>query len=236
MLRAADANYQPSKSKTLGYRQKSLFRADTGVVMQKDIFREGVGSLLAGLDEVGLGSFAGPICVVVVAFPKDFPPIPGVKDSKKLSRKNREKLAPQILKAASFFGIGWAHPQLIDSAGITKAWQHAADQALQGAPRFDCLYVDGMRRVKSYRGPEVVEPHGEDKWWQVAAASIVAKVSRDHDMREMSNIHQGYGFEKHVGYGTKAHINKILELGPCSYHRMTFLKKLYKQSYDELWV
>lgn len=204
--------------------------------MQKENSYEGVGGLLAGLDEVGLGCLAGPICIVVVAFPKDFPPIPGVKDSKKLSRKKREKLAPQILKAASFFGIGWSHPQLVDGVGIAKAWQHAANQALKGAPRFDCLYVDGMRRVKSYQGPEVVEPKGEDKWWQVAAASIVAKVSRDHDLREMASIYPGYGFEKHVGYGTKVHTKQILELGPCPYHRMSFLKKLFKQSYDELWV
>jgi ribonuclease HII len=193
-------------------------------------------TLLAGLDEVGLGCLAGPCTVVIVAFPEDFTPIPGVKDSKKLSRKKREELAPQILKAASFFGIGWAHPQLIDDIGISRAWQKAVNDALQHAPAFGQLFVDGQRRVKGYPGGQTVEPHGEDKWWQVAAASIVAKVSRDHDMREMDKVFPGYGFSKHVGYGTAEHTKQILLMGPSPYHRKTFLKKLYRQQcYEAAW-
>jgi ribonuclease HII len=197
--------------------------------MQKDISRKEVADLLAGLDEVGMGCLAGPLCIAIVAFPKDFPKIEGVRDSKKLSRTKREKLAPQILEACSFFGIGWAHPQLVDSLGIAKAWQYAATMAVGHLPVVGCLYVDGMRRVTSYVGHQVVEDHGEDKWWQVAAASIVAKVTRDHDMREMDKVYPGYGFAKHVGYGTKDHTQKILAMGPCPYHRKTFLKKLYRQ-------
>lgn len=204
--------------------------------MQKDTFRKEAVGLLAGLDEVGMGCLAGPICIAVVAFPKDFPKIDGVRDSKKLSRKKREQLAPKILKAASCFGIGWAHPEMVDNMGIAKAWQYAATMAMAHLPVFGCLYVDGMRRVASYSGRQIVEDHGEDKWWQVAAASIVAKVSRDHDMREMDKVYPGYGFIKHVGYGTKDHTRKILAMGPCPYHRKTFLKKLYRQSYASLWV
>jgi len=203
---------------------------------QQESSRKEAAGLLAGLDEVGLGAWSGPLTIVVVAFPLDFPPIPGVKDSKKLSRKKREALAPQILEAASFFGIGWAHPQLIDEVGMAKSWQKAASDALNRAPPFECLFVDGERGVKEYEGKQTVEPHGEDKWWQVAAASIVAKVIRDHDMREMSKVYPGYDFEKHVGYGTPDHIKRLLALGPCPYHRKTFLKKLYRQqSYESLW-
>ena len=184
--------------------------------------------LSGGLDEVGLGSLAGPVCVAVTVYPRDIPPpIEGIKDSKAVSKKKRERLAPLIMESATFVGIGWSSPEYVDLYGISLSWQHAARQALANAPVITTLYVDGERAVKGYQGEQVVAPRLDATNWLVSAASIVAKVSRDHDMSEMSIMYPGYQFEKNAGYGTTYHQQRILDVGSCPYHRKTFLKKLY---------
>lgn len=184
--------------------------------------------LCGGLDEVGRGSLAGPLCVVVIAFPKGRLSIEGVRDSKKLSKKKREELAPIILKECSFFGQGWASPSFIDEHGISTAWTCACLDALKGAPENMLLIVDGIDYVRGYKGDQKPVIKADDKHWQVSAASIVAKVIRDRYMTEISEEHLDYLWFKNSGYGTKEHREKILELGPTPYHRMSFLKKLLK--------
>lgn len=194
--------------------------------MPKESSRREASGLLAGLDEVGMGCLAGPVCIAIVAFPASYPPIPGVKDSKKLSRKKREELAPIIVRAASYCGVGWCSPQIIDSHGLAYAWQQAAWMALECAPEFDHLFIDGVRPVEGYIRAQSTHIKGEDKFWQIAAASIVAKVSRDRDMMEMAKIYPAYGWEKNSGYGSKTHLKQIRLAGVSPYHRVTFLKKM----------
>jgi ribonuclease HII len=187
--------------------------------------RNGPRDLRGGLDEVGRGCIAGPITIAVTAFPKDHPKIPGVRDSKKLSKSKRELLAPRIYREAAFVGVGWVSAQFIDEHGITAAWQCAAMSALDGCPEME-LIVDGIDKVEEYQGPQKTVVKADDKHWEVSAASIVAKVLRDREMEYMASYYPGYGWETNSGYGTSTHRNKILEVGTNHLHRMTFLKKL----------
>jgi len=185
-------------------------------------------NLSAGLDEVGMGCLAGPLCVAVLAFPKGLSPIPGVADSKSLSEKRREELVVPILEAARFIGIGWALPQTIDELGIAGAWQMAARDAVAGLPPRAKLIIDGVRTINGYEGDQRAVEKADVWHWQVSAASIFAKVIRDNDITEMAEQYPAYGWEKNKGYGTKPHRKQILLAGPCPYHRMSFLKKLLK--------
>lgn len=185
----------------------------------------------AGLDEVGMGALAGPITVAVVAFPVGYPKIEGVADSKKLSRKRREELVPLIIEKASFVGIGWTSPAFIDENGMKQAWYHACAGALRGIENITCLHVDGIIEVskKAFRGRQITYIRGDDLVWQISAASIVAKVSRDYEMVEMAQHYPGYGFKRNVGYGTKEHHEAILRKGFTPIHRKMFLKKMLRK-------
>jgi ribonuclease HII len=181
--------------------------------------------LNAGLDEVGMGPWAGPVLVVVAAFPFDKVHIPGVTDSKRLSKAKREELAPKIIAEASFIGCGWVTAAEIDKHRLGNAWQMAASRALTGAPEFAHLLIDGQRKVKSYSGDQDTFVKGELQHWQIAAASVVAKVLRDHEMDHLAEFYPSYGFDRHSGYGTDEHKTQLYRLGPCREHRMTFLRK-----------
>ncbi len=181
---------------------------------------------VAGLDEVGMGPVAGPVTVAVVAFPFNYPPIKGVKDSKKLSAKKREELAPLIVQQALFVGVGWASPRFIDHWGLATAWQAAATAALKNFPTIGKLIVDGNILVESYGGMQEAIVKADDLVWEVSAASIVAKVMRDQEMREAAEVYGShYLWESNKGYPTPAHLDAIREWGPTSYHRRTYLKK-----------
>jgi ribonuclease HII len=183
----------------------------------------------AGLDEVGRGPVAGPICIAVVAFHKGVQ-LQGVNDSKQLTARRREELIPPILESAAFVGIGWASPRYIDEKGIAAAWQYAANMALQHAPISNMLLtVDGRDRVDNYEGKQRSVVKADGSHYPTSAASIVAKVSRDLDMLQMSERYQGYGWERNSGYGTKEHREAILELGVTPYHRRSFLRKWVKK-------
>lgn len=192
--------------------------------MAKDGSKARVG-LNAGLDEVGMGPWAGPVLVVVAAFPFDKAKIPGVTDSKRLSKAKREELAPQIFAEAAFIGCGWATAAEIDKHRLGNAWQMAAKRALDGAPEFVHLLIDGQRKVQNYVGDQRTFVRGELEYWQIAAASVVAKVLRDHEMEYLAEFYPDYGFDTHSGYGTDEHKAKLLEVGPCPEHRLTFLRK-----------
>ena len=185
-------------------------------------------NLVAGLDEVGLGSLAGPLTIAVVAFPLDMAPVEGVNDSKKLTKGKREELAPIIVEVATFVGLGWADNEMIDREGVAFAWHHAAQLALRGMPDVTELMVDGQRRVDYYSGNQNTYVKGDARFWQIGAASIVAKVARDLTMRELAKSWSAYGWERNAGYGSKAHYAGITTSGLSPFHRRTFLKRLLK--------
>lgn len=214
---------QLSGSRIVIYKRRSSPNTDTAPETPSDDTESR--DLVGGLDEVGMGCIAGPMLVVVTAFPENMDPIPGVTDSKKLSKKQRETLLPLILDRAAYVGMGWCHPLEIDQRRIGPCWQTAADRALKETPWLRHLYVDGIRPPKNYGGHYSTEKKGDARIWQVGAASIVAKVARDVDMTGMSRHWPSYGWDRNSGYGTAEHWEKLKEVGPCPYHRMTFLKK-----------
>lgn len=180
--------------------------------------------LYAGMDEVGMGCLAGPLCIAVAIFPKDMKKLEGVGDSKKIYPNKRKKLAPVIMQQATFFGLGWAQPEVIDELGMAEAWRRAATDALEGAPDVRILMIDGDRKLQGFAGEQQTIIKGDAKVWQIGAASIVAKVVRDMEMVGMSKYYPAYGFERNKGYGTEEHIAALRKYGPCPYHRKTFLK------------
>ena len=182
--------------------------------------------LLAGLDEVGTGSLAGPCTVAVAVFPVDARPIPGVTDSKKLSPAKRKELAPIIVEKAVYVGIGWASSDVINEFGLAEAWRRAALDALEHMPAVQALYVDGIRMVDGYEGTQHTIVRGDSKMWQIGAASIVAKVLRDTEMEDMDQIYSGYGWLKNKGYGTQAHIAALKKIGLSPIHRKKFTLKI----------
>lgn len=183
--------------------------------------------LSAGLDEVGMGCWAGPICVATVAFPAGAEPIEGVGDSKGISFNERMRLAPVILQQATFFGVGFSHPHVVDEVGPREAWRRACLDALREAPDFACLHIDGDRCVRGYRGRQITYVKGDALVWQIGAASIVAKVIRDLDMIEMGEHYPQYRWASNMGYGTAAHQEGLAKYGPTHYHRGRYLRNLY---------
>jgi ribonuclease HII len=177
---------------------------------------------ILGIDEVGRGPWAGPLVVGACLLPEK---IDGLTDSKKLSIKKREQLAEEIRKHADF-GLGWISAQELDQLGLTEALCKAArDAVAQIKGDFDEVIIDGtinFLRGTQYENISQVVPKADFLVPEVSAASIIAKVSRDHYMYELAEKYPGYGFEKHVGYGTAAHKKAIEELGICDEHRRSF--------------
>lgn len=182
--------------------------------------------VICGVDEAGRGPLAGPVCAAAVILPAHLE-LPGLTDSKKLTDKKRRELFPLIQEQAIAYGIGFATEQEIDEINILQAtflaMQRALDQ-LQVKP--DLALIDGNRE-KDFGIPVKTVVKGDSLSANIAAASILAKVTRDNLMQEMAEKYPGYGFEIHKGYGTKAHYAALRELGASPIHRMTFLKKFY---------
>lgn len=180
---------------------------------------------VCGIDEAGRGPLAGPVCAAAVILPPGCE-IPGLNDSKKLTEKKRELLFPLITQKALAYGIGWASEEEIDQFNILQATFLAmarAVEALQTPP--DWAMVDGNRMPPlPVPGETIVK--GDGKSASIAAASILAKVSRDRVLRQMDEQYPQYGFAKHKGYGTKAHYEAIKAYGVLPVHRKSFLKKL----------
>ena len=183
-------------------------------------------TVICGVDEAGRGPLAGPVCAAAVILPKGLE-IPGLTDSKKLTDKKRRELFPVIQEQAIAYGIGWATQQEIDEINILQAtflaMQRAIDQ-LEG--KADLALIDGNRE-KDFGLPVMTVVKGDSLSANIAAASVLAKVSRDDLMVNMAQEYPEYGFEIHKGYGTKAHYAALREHGPCPIHRMSFLKKFY---------
>lgn len=182
--------------------------------------------LICGIDEAGRGPLAGPVCAAAVILPIGTE-IEGLNDSKKLTEKKREMLFPIITKKAIAYGIGFASEQEIDEINVLNATflaMRRAVEALGISP--DLLLIDGNQKPKIGVGEEVTVIKGDAKSVSVAAASVLAKVSRDRYMLEIAQEYPQYAFEKHKGYGTKLHYEKIAEYGVSPIHRKTFLKKI----------
>ena len=192
---------------------------------ENNCFAQGY-SMVCGVDEAGRGPLAGPVCAAAVILPPNLE-IPGLNDSKKLSDKKRRELYPVIKEKAVAYGIAFADQSEIDSINILQATYLAMERAMaQLTVKPDIALIDG-NRAKDFGLPVKTVVHGDSLSASIAAASVLAKVTRDDLMLEMAQKYPGYGFEIHKGYGTKAHYAALEELGPCPIHRMTFLKKFY---------
>ena len=182
--------------------------------------------IICGVDEAGRGPLAGPVCAAAVILPKDLE-LPGLTDSKKLTDKKRRELFPLIQEQATAYGIGFATEQEIDEINILQATFLAMQRALdQLSVKPDLALIDGNRQ-KDFGVPVKTVVKGDSLSANIAAASILAKVSRDNLMEEMAKTYPQYGFEIHKGYGTKAHYAALREFGASPIHRATFLKKFY---------
>lgn len=180
---------------------------------------------IAGVDEAGRGPLAGPVYAAAVILPPNAI-IKGINDSKKLSEKRREELFSEITEKAIAYNICSIDEKRIDEINILNATYEAMNGAVSGlSVRPDFVLIDG-NRIGGMTLPHETVVKGDSKSISIAAASILAKVSRDRFICEMAEKYPEYGFEQHKGYGTKAHNEAILKYGPCPIHRKTFLKKL----------
>ncbi len=183
-------------------------------------------NIICGVDEAGRGPLAGPVCAAAVILPKNLE-LPGLTDSKKLSDKKRRELYPLIKAQAIAYGIGFASEQEIDEINILQATFLAMQRALdQLGMRPDLVLIDGNRE-KDFGLPVKTVVKGDSLSANIAAASVLAKVTRDDVMLEMAKNYPQYQFDVHKGYGTKAHYTALTEHGPSPIHRMSFLKKFY---------
>ena len=184
--------------------------------------------LIAGIDEAGRGPLAGPVVVGIVILPKDSM-IEGVNDSKKVSEKKREKVYEEITKNAIDWSVGIADQNEIDDINILQATKLALKRAVEGLKtKPDLILVDALTNIDTLGIPYKSIIKGDAKEYSIAAASIIAKVTRDRMMYEYDNIYPQYGFAGHKGYGTAKHIEAIKEHGPCILHRKTFIKNFMK--------
>ena len=184
---------------------------------------------IAGIDEAGRGPLAGPVVVAAVIMPKDSI-IEGVNDSKKVSEKKREKLYEQITNEAIAYGIGIIDQKEIDDINILNATKKAVTTAIASLKvKPDLILVDALTNINTLGVPYKSIIKGDAKEYSIAAASIIAKVTRDRIMREWDEIYPQYGFAKHKGYGTANHIKVIKEIGPCILHRKSFIKNFIQK-------
>ena len=189
--------------------------------IDKSYFKEGY-NYICGIDEAGRGPLAGPVVVAAVIMPKDSM-IEGVNDSKKVSEKKREKLYELIIEEAISYSVGIVDQNEIDRINIlnaTKAGLTEAVRTLKVKP--ELILVDALTNIDTCGVPYQSIIKGDAKSYSIAAASIIAKVTRDRIMREWDKVYPQYGFEKHKGYGTAAHISAIKECGLCPIHRRSF--------------
>lgn len=193
--------------------------------IEDTFFDQGL-QVICGVDEAGRGPLAGPVCAAAVILPKHLE-IPGLTDSKKLSDKRRRELFPEIQRQAVAYGIGFASEKEIDEINILQATFLAMERSLAQLPITPELALIDGNRERDFGLPAKTVIKGDSLSANIAAASILAKVSRDDLMLEMAREYPQYGFEIHKGYGTKAHYAALRMYGPCPIHRRTFLRTFY---------
>lgn len=190
---------------------------------EKELMEKGF-KTICGIDEAGRGPLAGPVVVASVIMPADSM-IEGVNDSKKISEKKREKLYDQIIEEAICYGVGIVDNIGIDEMNILNATKKGLTMSLQELTvKPDLIIVDALTHIDTLGIPYESIIKGDAKCYSIAAASIIAKVTRDRIMREWDEIYPQYGFIQHKGYGTAKHIQAIKEYGLCPIHRRTFTK------------
>lgn len=191
--------------------------------IEESHFGNGI-QIICGVDEAGRGPLAGPVCAAAVILPPHAD-IPGLNDSKKLSDKRRRELFPVIKETAVAYGIGIATHEEIDEINILQATYLAMERAIQAlSVKPELALIDG-NRARDFGIPVETVVKGDSRSASIAAASILAKVTRDDMMLELADTYPQYGFEIHKGYGTKAHYAALDEHGISPIHRMSFLKK-----------
>ena len=214
-------------------KEKEIERLKEIKKIEEEIYLKGAGSI-AGIDEAGRGPLAGPVVVACVVMPRDSM-IEGVNDSKKVSEKKREKLYDEIINEAIAYGVGIISQDRIDNINILNATKEGLTTAIKemekdlkeknrGFEKPDIILVDALTKIDTDHIPYESIIKGDSKSYSIAAASIIAKVTRDRIMRQWDEVYPVYGFAKHKGYGTAAHIQAIKEYGLCPLHRRSFVK------------
>ena len=189
---------------------------------ENSLIKEGY-RLIAGIDEAGRGPLAGPVTVAVCIMPLDADKIiDGVNDSKKLTPRKREKLYDKIINTATAYSIVNIGEKVIDEINILNATKLGMKKCLENIDVTpDYVLIDAVKIDSEIPYSAII--HGDALSYSIACASILAKVSRDRLMTALDEKYQGYGFAKHKGYGTKMHVEKLKELGPCDIHRKSFI-------------
>ncbi len=196
-------------------------KSSVGLDFERQALAEGY-NFIAGVDEVGRGCLAGAVVAAAVILDLSKPLPAGLNDSKKISAKNRERIAEEIRENAVCYAIAQTEAEEIDRINILQATKKAMRSAIENLnPKADFLLIDAVQ-LKEINLPQKAIIHGDAISASIAAASIVAKTYRDNLMREFDKIYPEYGFAKHVGYGTKAHFEAIKKHGACPLHRKSF--------------
>ncbi len=204
-------------------KEKELERLTNLKSMEKELYDKGF-EYICGIDEAGRGPLAGPVVVAGVIMPKDSM-IEGVNDSKKVSEKKREKLYDVILEEAISYSVAIVGQDVIDDINILNATKQGVTTVVEELDvKPNLILVDALTHINTKGIPYDSIIKGDAKCYNIAAASIIAKVTRDRIMREWDEIYPQYGFSNHKGYGTAKHIEAIKEYGPCPIHRRTFIK------------
>ena len=206
-------------------KEKELERLTKLKKIEEQIYNTGV-ETICGIDEAGRGPLAGPVVVAAVIMPKDSM-LEGVNDSKKVSEKKRETLYEEIINEAIAYGVGIIDQKEIDELNILNATKKGLTTAIKELKvKPQRILVDALNNIDTLGIPYTSIVKGDAKSYSIAAASIIAKVTRDRIMREWDELYPQYGFEKHKGYGTKMHIDAIKEYGLCPLHRLSFVKNI----------
>lgn len=204
-------------------KEKEELRLNELKKIENQYFEKGI-QYLCGIDEAGRGPLAGPVVVAAVIMPKDSK-LEGVNDSKKVSEKKRELLYEQIKEEAISYSVAIVDEKEIDQVNILNATKEGLTTAIRGLKvKPERIIVDALTGIDTCGIPYNSIIKGDAKCYSIAAASILAKVTRDRIMRKMDEVYPEYGFEKHKGYGTAAHIAAIKEYGLCPIHRKSFTK------------
>lgn len=216
-------------------KEKEFERLKVIKEIEENLYNEGITSI-AGIDEAGRGPLAGPVVVASVIMPKESM-IEGVNDSKKVSEKKREKLYEEIINECIAYGVGIINQEEIDKINILNATKEGLTKAIkemennlkeknQKIEKPEIILVDALTKIDTDHIPYRSIIKGDSKSYSIAAASIIAKVTRDRIMRQWDEVYPMYGFAKHKGYGTAAHMEAIREYGLCPLHRRSFVKNI----------
>ena len=209
-------------------KEKELERLTKLKEIEKDLYSKGFNNI-CGIDEAGRGPLAGPVVVAGVIMPKDSM-IEGINDSKKVSEKKREKLYDLIIEEAISYSVAIIGQDVIDDINILNATKEGVTKVVDGLDvKPDLIIIDALDHINTRGIPYEPIIKGDAKCYNIAAASILAKVTRDRIMREWDEVYPQYGFVQHKGYGTAKHIQAIKEYGLTPIHRRSFTKKLVEK-------